>query len=172
MSEKMIQVTASDLCQIRNALSTAMSARCAVDMYDVKRMALVKIEKLLHGDDAPPPPVDYADKYGLHGMMGVEVARLAIGCLSSYDEMGAVLDAWRNANTPPAPEPDMFWLQGAEETPAVGMPLRIAEEIQADLGIGVGIVECAVRLPDRKMRVWTEENEDGDEVTKWEWVSE
>lgn len=124
---KMILVTASDLYQMRYALSTVMTARSAADVYDIKHMTLAKIEKLLYGDDAPPPT---------------------------------------------APEPDMFWLQGAEETPAVGMPLRIAEEIQADLGIGVGIVECAVRLPDRKMRVWTEENEDGDEVTKWEWVSE
>ena len=167
---KMIQVTASDLYQIREALSAAMTARSAADVYDESRMALVKIEKLLHGDDAQPPPVDYAAKYGLHGMTGVEVARL-VHYMSSYTEMDAMLEAWSNANAP-KPEPNMFWLQGAEETPAVGMPLRIAEEIQADLGIGVGIVECAVRLPDRKMRVWTEENEDGDEVTKWEWVSE
>lgn len=78
-----------------------------------------------------------------------------------------MLEAWRTANAQ-QPEPNMFWLAGAEETPAVSMPERIAEEIRIDGAKHWAWVECAVRLPDRKMRVW----ETDDEETRWEWVDE
>ena len=140
-----------------------MTARGVADVYDIKHMTLAKIEKMLHGDDAPPPPVDYAAKYGLHGMTGVEVARL-VHCLSSYTEMGAMLEAWSNANAP-KPEPNMFWLPEMKETSAVGDPDHIVEIFARKDFV---TVKCAVRLPDRTMRLWLDE----DDETRWEWVDE
>lgn len=115
---------------------------------------------------------NYAEMQEWKGMDGATAYQLISRHADGWADIRGMMEAWHEANTPPAPEPNMFWLAGAEETPAVEMPLRIAEEIEEELGIGIGIVECAVRLPDRKMRVWTEKNADGDEVTKWEWVSE
>ena len=79
------------------------------------------------------------------------------------------IEFFDEVEAPKLPEPNMFWVSGAEETPAASMPQRIAEDLYMDgVKSSCAWVECAVRLPDRKMRVW--EDEDGD--THWGWVDE
>lgn len=84
---------------IKHTIVMLGSGECRLsEKYEAKVRSFQDIDEALIGDREALQPVNYVEKYGLTGMTGYELARLLLN-FNNYEEMGNVVDCWRNANT-------------------------------------------------------------------------
>ena len=134
-------------------------------------MKLQRFKVLLDGD-FPCPSIqdmengDILPLQSLEIVMAEDVAILEDELKTLRAELASVrpdLNALRDGNL-------MLWASGREEDNACEEPWEIAERFADDClkpgEDGVVEVQAAARLPDRKMRVWVDENAN----MGWEWV--